>query len=87
MNEYKGFSLFNDIEDVNLRNRNRAVVLSNIASDHSKNRKITPGSAGLILGYFKEIPDEDKMDVQNRFVKEMNLRGFHLVKEQKFATN
>lgn len=79
MNEYKGFSMFNDIENVDLRNRNRAVVLANIASDNSKNRRITPGATGLILGYFKNLPDEDKKDVQARFVKEMNLRGFHIV--------
>lgn len=78
-NEFKGFSLFNDIEDVNLRNRNRAVVLANIAENHSKNRRISVNGVGLILGYFKSITDDDKADVKNRFVNEMNSRGFYLV--------
>lgn len=79
MNQFKGFDLFNDIEDVSLRNRNRAVVLANMAQDHTKERKISPGGAGLILGYFKNIPDEDKKDVQDRFQKTMQERGFYLV--------
>ena len=85
-NEYKGFSLFNDIEDVNLRNRNRAITLSNIASNHSKDRKIPPATAGMILNYFNLVDGKDKEDVMKRFMEEMNLRGFHLV-SPKYATN
>jgi hypothetical protein len=75
---FKGFELFNDITDRILRNRNRAVVLANIAEDHSKNKLITPKAAGLILGYFKEVPNDEKAEVQEEFKKNMNLRGFKL---------
>ena len=75
---FKGFELFHDITDRLLRNRNRAVVLANIAEDHSKNKLITPKAAGLILGYFKEIPNEEKAEVQNCFKEQMNLRGFKI---------
>ena len=78
-NEYKGFSLFNDVEDTELRNRNRAVILTNIALSHTKNRKITPGGAGLILGYFNEVNLEDRKDVQTRFVNQMKSEGMYLV--------
>lgn len=75
MNEFKGFCLFNDIEDVALRNRNRAVVLSNLANDHISNRKITPKGASLILGYFQQIPEEDREDVKERFAERLKETG------------
>lgn len=79
---FKGYELFNDIEDKNLRNRNRAVVLTNIAEDRTRNRLISANGAGLILGYFKEIPDEDKNDVKERFTVEMKNRGYLIAAPQ-----
>ena len=73
---FKGYSLFNDIEDVNLRNRNRAVILSNIALDNTRNKLISPKGASLILGYFGIIPDEERADVRDRFVQRMRESGF-----------
>lgn len=74
--EFKGFCLFNDIADKALRNRNRAVVLTNIAEDRTRNRLISANGAGLILGYFKEIPEEDRQDVKERFTQNMKERGY-----------
>lgn len=78
MNEIRGYSLFNDIEDVSLRNRNRAVVLSNIAEQYTKKNLITPKGAHLILSYFEAVSDEDKKDVESRFKQEMILRGYNV---------
>lgn len=75
-NNYKGFSLFNDIEDEVLRNRNRAVVLANISEDNTKNKKITPKGAALVLGYFSQIPAEDRADTTERYKINMQQRGF-----------
>ena len=74
--EYKGFSLFFDIEDSSLRSRNQAVVLANMAESNSKNRKISPNGAGLIIGYFDKIPKEERETVYDNFVVEMKARGF-----------
>lgn len=74
--EFKGFSLFNDIEDAELRNRNRGVVLANIATNHSKKGKVSPGAAGLILGYFDKVPGEDRGSVTQYFQSFMAERGF-----------
>jgi len=74
--EYKGFSLFFDIEDSVLRSRNQAVVLANMAESNSKNRRITPNGAGLIIGYFDRIPKEERKTVYDKFVVEMKARGF-----------
>lgn len=74
--EYKGFSLFFDIEDATLRSRNQSVVLANMAESNSKNRRITPNGAGLIIGYFDKIPKEERKTVYDKFVVEMKARGF-----------
>lgn len=77
INDYKGFSLFNEIESVDLRNRNRAVVLANITEDNlTKNKRLTEKGTVLVLGYFACIPDEDKGKVQNLYAATLNERGF-----------
>lgn len=78
---FKGFALFSDIEDVALRNRNRAVVLANMAQDHCKNNLISPNGAGLILGYFKAVPAEEREGLMPIFLQQMKERGFHMVKQ------
>lgn len=76
MNEYKGFCLFNDIEDEDLRIRNRVVTLSNIAEDHTHNRLISPKGAGLMLGYFGAIPNDERKAVRDGFEASMKQRGY-----------
>lgn len=78
-NTYKGFSLFNDIEDAVLRLRNRAVVFANIAEDNTKDLLISPKGAGLVLGYTSKLPKEDVASVTESFKNEMIRRGFKLV--------
>lgn len=80
-NDYKTYSLFNDIEDVELRNRNRACVLANIAEDHidRKSKRVSMKGAALILGYFQNVEDADKDDVKDQFSANMKQRGFALV--------
>ncbi len=76
---YKGFDLFDDIEDATLRTRNRAVVLTNIAEDHTKERRINAKGAALILGYFGSIPDNERGVVRDVFKSTMKDRGYELV--------
>lgn len=73
---FKGFSLFNDIDDAELRNRNRAVVLCNIAEDNTRNKLINAKGASLILGYFGLVPPDEREEVKARFTKGMLERGF-----------
>ena len=76
-NEYKGFSLFNEIQDKELRTRNRAVILANITEDNlTPNKRVTPKGAVLILGYFTCIPDEEKAEAEAACYKLMQERGF-----------
>lgn len=80
-NEFKSYSLFNDIEDVNVRNRNRAVVLANIAEDNTdrKTKRINVKGSTLILGYFNLVSEDDRRDVMTQFAENMRSRGFALV--------
>lgn len=75
-NEMQGYSLFRDIEDSQLRNRNRYVVLSNMAEAHTKHKKITEKGTFLILSYYNEIPAEDRKEVYDGFKAEMKRRGY-----------
>lgn len=75
---YKGFTLFNDIEDVKLRNYNRSVLMSNIAEFNIKQEKITKKGAALIVGYFGGVPDEDKKQVYASFEARMKEKNFIL---------
>lgn len=79
MTHYKSFELFNDIEDINLRNRNRAVVLANIAEDNTKNRLISAKGTGLLLGYFAQIPEGERAAVKEAFAVNMKQRGYAVV--------
>ena len=78
-NEYKGFSLFNDIDDAALRTRNRAVTLCNIAEAHTnKEKRISPGGASLMIRYTEQISQEERKEMLNKMVVFMKERGYDL---------
>ena len=79
VNEYKGFSLFNDVEDTALRTFNRARILVNIAEDYTnKHKRISAGGAGLIIGYFNQVPLAERTVVKNKFAELMQGNGYAL---------
>lgn len=78
-NDYKGFCLFNDVEDEALKTRNRAVVLANIAESNIKDQRINAKGVALILGYFNQIPLAERAPVKEKFKADMIGRGFALV--------
>lgn len=77
-NNYKGFSLFNDIEDETLRDRNRGVTMANIVEMNydNKAKKITPKGASLVIGYFNQIALEQRKKVSLVFERFLKERGF-----------
>lgn len=77
-NNFKGFSLFNDVPDQELRNSNRAVVLANVAQDSCKDKKINAKGVSLILGYFGLVPPEEREEVKAKFTQHMLSSGFAL---------
>lgn len=79
LNEFKGFSLFNDIDNRDLRSRNRAVLLANITEDNlTKNKRLTEKGTVLVLGYFTSIPEDERINVQIAYEQALRERGFNV---------
>ena len=71
--------MFNDIEDVNLRARNRAVTLCNIAEAHTnKEKRISTGGVALMIRYTEQLPQEERKAVLKQLVVFMKERGYDL---------
>lgn len=65
-NEFKGYGLFNDVEDKEIQIHNRARTLVNIMEDNSKDGLVNGTGALICMGYFKSLPEEDRLDVHTR---------------------
>lgn len=74
--EFKGYSLFNDIEDKELQTRNRAVIMCNIVEQYTQKKLITPRGAALVLGYFQSIPEVERAVVSSKFDTMIKERGY-----------
>ena len=72
---YKTLPLFSDIEDKALQSRNRAVIMANVSEQYTKKGKITAKGAALVLGYFNNIPMEDRKNVEECYRNAMKERG------------
>jgi len=82
LDNFKGYSLFNDILEVGLRTRNRAVVMANMYEDNPDLRdKTTTSKKGalLIFGYMDKVPDGERNDLLEAFYEQMNERGYQSV--------
>ena len=65
-NEFKGYGLFNDVEDKELQTYNRARILANIMEDHAVGTNVSGTGALICAGYFNSIPPEDRGAVHSR---------------------
>ena len=78
-NDYKGYSIFNDVKDEELRNLNRGTVMANIFEDHPREEELettTQKGAFLIFGYMNSIPKEEREAVCTQFTRVMKERGY-----------
>ena len=78
MNAFKGFGLFNDVEDAQLQAQNRARMLINIFLDHSKNGRVNIKGAALSTGYMNAVPQGQRRLVIEKFIEGMKKEGFDL---------
>ncbi len=71
-------SMFNDVKDSRIKNRNRAVIMANLFEDNVPfGEKTTSGIGGaLVMQYFAKVPDEDKSKVLGDYKSVMLERGF-----------
>lgn len=75
-NEYKGYPLFNNIEDLELKSNNRANILANIFESRYVNGKISMAGTALIVGYVGNISEEERANTVEKFVETLKERGF-----------
>lgn len=78
-NNYKTLPLFSDIEDMELRTRNRAVIMANVSEQHTKKNKLTVQGVALVLGYFNAVPEDERKDLYKAYEEQMRSRGYATV--------
>ena len=78
LNEYRGFALFNDVEDVELRNKNRGAVLANIIEDGMNGSKIRHAATADVIGYFSNIPEECRKETLTAMYAELSKRKINI---------
>jgi hypothetical protein len=77
VNEFKGFNLFNDIVDENLRAHNRGAVMSNIIEMYKGDKNIISGKGtAILIGYFDKIPMSERQPVLDKFNMIMEKNGY-----------
>lgn len=76
MKDYQGYSLFLEVEDFDLKARNRGAVLTNIFEDHSEKDKVSSQGARMMMEYLQEIPSLEREVVYREFVKTLAKRGY-----------
>lgn len=77
MNNYRGFPLFNDVDDLALQSNNRAAIMTNIAEDYqTPDKRINVKGAALLMGYFQAVPEKERKAVAASFARTMTERGF-----------
>lgn len=61
--EVHGYSTFTDVEDTELRDRNRIQVLYNIYERHTKDGMTTVGGLMQLQEYLQAIPEDEREPV------------------------
>ena len=76
MDSVMGTSLFNDVEDIQLRDRNRGVVLANIYEDNmSDSKKMNQKGLNILAAYYRAIPTDERPEAYNGMFVELCKRG------------
>lgn len=70
VNQYKGYSLFNDVEDKVSQTYNRARVMKNMMLDHSDTNKVVSDiGQTMLMTYFTHIPESDRQAVHTKLAE------------------
>lgn len=75
VSSYKGYSLYNDVEDHGIKSSNRGAILANILEEHIQNNKVSNRGLALILGYFNSLLPIDRRSVKEAFEGHLIKRG------------
>lgn len=78
MEHFKGFGLFNDVEDASMQAFNRGRMMVNIVMDHSKDGKFNMKGVALSTGYMNAIPKGERRAALEEFIRLLQKEGFRL---------
>ena len=76
---YRGYALFSDVEDRDLRTKNQATVMANIFEDSpdvKDKRLVSKRGATILFGYMENVFPEDRATVISLFEGKMKERGY-----------
>lgn len=83
INEYKGYSLFFDVDNVSLRNRNRAVVMANMFPKNKHGEDKVPLKVTVdMLTYFSRIPPAERKEVLILLTQRLAEEGYNIQMEK-----
>lgn len=85
-NDFKGYALFNDIEDEVLRARNRATILANMCEDNTRDHLVSESGIELMKGYLDNVPHIERYETYAQFQQQMKDRGYVLAGEPSTET-
>lgn len=71
-----GYSLYNDIENLQLRCNNQGVALANILEDNMRNNKVSYEGVEFAKMYVDSVPEEHRMYVINKSKEVLLERGY-----------
>lgn len=80
-NNLHGYLLFLDVEDKLLQAHNRAVCMSNIFEDNSRNGLSSDRGLALLKEYFELIPENERITAYAEFQSLMESRGYVFTKQ------
>lgn len=71
-----GYSTFVDVENKDIRDRNRGSVMLNIFEDHATDGVMNAMGMATVLGYFREIPEGERGDALAMFTAMCESAGY-----------
>lgn len=79
-NNFKGFSLFNEVEDSTMRAYNRARLMVSMMEDNvdKVTKKVTAKGSHLVLQYFAQIPENERVDATKQVELIFQKKGINV---------
>lgn len=75
MSDFKGYPLFDDVDDVEIRRRNQATSMVNMFEEHSRGGKVSAKGLQLIVEYFSKLLPTERASVRAMFTDVLKQRG------------
>lgn len=77
---FKGYSLFTELESTTLRAYNRARLMVSMMEDNvdKVTKRVTPKGAHLVLQYFEQIPENERVDATKQVELIFQKKGINV---------